>query len=55
MTDTCICCGEVVPEGRMVCGRCELAANERMRRKERRAADAKRNADDRRRASAIRE
>lgn len=48
MTDTCICCGEVVPEGRMVCGRCEFAAKEkeRMRRKGRRAADAKHDAHD---------
>ena len=48
MTDTCICCGEVVPEGRMVCGLCELAAQEkaRMRRKERRTADAKHDAHD---------
>lgn len=24
MTDTCICCGAPVPEGRMVCGACEM-------------------------------
>lgn len=24
MTDTCICCGAPVPEGRMVCGACEI-------------------------------
>ncbi len=28
MTDTCVCCGAPVPEGRMVCPQCEYA-NER--------------------------
>ena len=28
MTDTCVCCGAPVPEGRMVCQQCEYA-NER--------------------------
>lgn len=23
MVDTCICCGAIVPEGRMVCANCE--------------------------------
>lgn len=23
MVDTCICCGEVIPEGRMICPNCE--------------------------------
>lgn len=22
--DTCVCCGEIVPEGRMVCWGCEM-------------------------------
>lgn len=26
MTETCVCCGEVVPEGRMVCLQCEHSA-----------------------------
>lgn len=21
--DRCVCCGEIIPEGRMVCGNCE--------------------------------
>ena len=25
MSDTCICCGQIVPEGRMVCPICEAA------------------------------
>lgn len=24
MIDTCVCCGEYVPEGRQICQRCEL-------------------------------
>ena len=28
MTDTCVCCGEVIPEGRMVCPICEAEAAE---------------------------
>lgn len=24
VADRCVCCGEIVPEGRMVCKRCEL-------------------------------
>ena len=23
--NTCVCCGEIIPEGRMVCPRCEKA------------------------------
>ena len=23
MSDTCVCCGEIIPEGRMVCLNCE--------------------------------
>lgn len=23
MADRCVCCGEIIPEGRMVCKRCE--------------------------------
>lgn len=26
MEDHCVCCGAVVPEGRMVCPQCEAAA-----------------------------
>lgn len=29
MTDTCVCCGEPVPEGRMVCPICEAAVYEK--------------------------
>ena len=25
MDNTCVCCGEIIPEGRMVCHRCENA------------------------------
>lgn len=25
MEDRCICCGEIVPEGRQVCGKCEAS------------------------------
>lgn len=28
MTDTCVCCGAPVPEGRMVCPLCEYANEE---------------------------
>lgn len=28
MTDTCVCCGAPVPEGRMVCGACEIKEKE---------------------------
>lgn len=27
MIDTCVCCGSVVPEGRMVCPQCEFRAH----------------------------
>lgn len=30
MTDTCVCCGRAVPEGRMVCQECEIEAEERL-------------------------
>lgn len=33
MPDTCICCGEIIPEGRMVCPDCEAAVG-RERKKE---------------------
>lgn len=29
MIDTCVCCGEYVPEGRMVCPQCEAKTDER--------------------------
>lgn len=29
MIDTCVCCGEIVPEGRMVCLACELKYEEK--------------------------
>lgn len=29
MTDTCVCCGQTVPEGRMVCPGCERKTEER--------------------------
>lgn len=29
MTDTCVCCGQTVPEGRMVCPECEIQTFER--------------------------
>lgn len=25
MDNTCVCCGEIIPEGRMVCPQCEKA------------------------------
>ena len=28
MTDTCVCCGQTVPEGRMVCAECEIEVEE---------------------------
>ena len=28
--DTCVCCGEIIPEGRMVCPECEIEAEERL-------------------------
>jgi RNA polymerase subunit RPABC4/transcription elongation factor Spt4 len=34
MTDTCICCGEIVPEGRMVCPNCEAGATKQEARYE---------------------
>ncbi len=27
MEDRCVCCGEVIPEGRMVCVKCEKLQN----------------------------
>ena len=30
--DTCVCCGEYVPEGRLVCQTCEEAAQEKASR-----------------------
>jgi len=30
--NTCICCGEVIPEGRMVCVNCEKKASETFQR-----------------------
>ena len=29
MTDTCVCCGAEVPEGRMVCPQCEVTTHRR--------------------------
>lgn len=26
MTETCVCCGDIIPEGRQVCPRCETTA-----------------------------
>ena len=36
MEDRCVCCGAVVPEGRMVCPQCEMETEQIMaeRRKE---------------------
>lgn len=28
MIDTCICCGEIIPEGRFVCYKCESSVND---------------------------
>ena len=28
MENTCICCGEIIPEGRMVCPICEMKAKD---------------------------
>lgn len=28
MDNFCVCCGAIIPEGRMVCPMCEIAANE---------------------------
>ena len=30
MENRCICCGEVIPEGRMVCKNCEIEAENRL-------------------------
>ena len=29
MENRCVCCGAIIPEGRMVCPICEMAADER--------------------------
>lgn len=34
MTDTCVCCGAPVPEGRMVCGACEQLESKKAKEKE---------------------
>lgn len=34
MEDRCVCCGAVVPEGRMVCLRCEMETDGELARKE---------------------
>lgn len=28
MEDRCVCCGEIIPEGRMVCPKCERRAED---------------------------
>lgn len=30
MEDRCVCCGAIIPEGRMVCPQCEAAAKEQL-------------------------
>lgn len=30
MENRCVCCGEIIPEGRMVCHMCEGKTNERL-------------------------
>ena len=35
MENRCICCGEVIPEGRMVCKNCEIEAENRLTMKQR--------------------
>lgn len=32
MDNYCVCCGALVPEGRMVCPKCEAEADERLKR-----------------------
>jgi predicted nucleic acid-binding Zn ribbon protein len=27
MEDRCVCCGEIIPEGRQVCAKCEYEIN----------------------------
>ena len=39
MDNCCVCCGAVIPEGRMVCPICELEAEELVMKKRERAAD----------------
>jgi len=34
MTDTCVCCGQTVPEGRMVCPECEIETEGRYKQME---------------------
>ena len=34
MEDRCVCCGEIIPEGRMICIKCELEAEERRKLRE---------------------
>ena len=29
MENRCVCCGAIIPEGRMVCPMCEMAADEK--------------------------
>ena len=31
MEDRCVCCGEIIPEGRMVCPLCQEKPNERLK------------------------
>lgn len=31
MEDRCVCCGAIVPEGRMVCPQCEAKAESRLK------------------------
>ena len=37
--DRCVCCGEIIPEGRMVCKRCEMSGEEITRRLTNRIAE----------------
>ena len=34
MTDRCVCCGEIIPEGSQVCGNCVTKAQSTEKRKE---------------------
>lgn len=39
--ERCVCCGEIIPEGRMICRRCEVSGEDITRQLTRRIAELK--------------
>ncbi len=43
--DRCVCCGEIIPEGRMICKRCEMSGEDVAKRLSGRIAHLEEEAD----------